>query len=119
MPLVTSLVALAGVRKLTEKHAHRSLVRGFGWSAVVLGLVSFAVAAVRLILGPGAAGWWFWGTIAIVLIALVRLAVDVIIATVIVTKMQRGSESRKITLKTLGKEIATGVGAYVGLAPWL
>lgn len=44
---------------------------------------------------------------------------DVAIAVVVVTKMKRGPESRKLTLTTIGKKIATGVGAYVGLAPCL
>lgn len=102
VPLVTSLVALVGFRTLTEKHGHRAVVYGLGWTAVALGLASFAVAGIRLVLGPEATDWWFWGRVAIVCIALARPAVHVTIAIVVVLPMERGPESWKLTLRTIG-----------------
>ena len=77
------------------------------------------MAGIRLVLGPEATDWWFWGRVAIVCIALARPAVHVTIAIVVVLPMERGPESWKLTLRTIGKEIMTLGSAYVGLAPWL
>lgn len=119
VPLLTAILSVKPNRRLAQQWGHERSVQVLSWTAVALGAFSLLVAAARLVIGPATDDVWFWGAIIIVGIALVRLAVDVTVAVLLVRPMPRGPESRRLTLATLGKEVATGLGAYIGLAPWL
>ncbi|QCQ16320.1 hypothetical protein [Microbacterium sp. RG1] len=118
-PLITAIASLKPNRRLSLKWGHFRTVTFLSWSAVALGTVSLLIAVVRLLLGPESADYWFWGAVSVIAIAVFRLAVDVSIAALMVKPMPRGPESRSLTLKTIGKEVATAFGAFFGLAPWL